>query len=626
MVDNKKIVFIFETCGIKEFLDSIKTETDLLIICGNDAVKKELINLNYNCKLINEYSTNPILNIQKGLEWIKDWPDKPIFNGKSFKELLVYDNISIFWFIETRLYLYRIQNLIPLIEQLVYLVSKENPERIWIKGNNDAFFIMKQLMKNENSKIEFIGEKSQQISTSYKSYQGNSFFKLLALKLIRGFPSLASQKIKKNSVLVVTELSNWRNEYDYTEGRYLKKDVIFSTIIKKLSALSIPVQIIDFENQPGRLFKSLSITKEREKSFGTKVEPWEKYITIDTLNKTRTFSNKIKKLSKTISESEEFKQSLNHNELVLHDILKDDMLNILQSFKTYTSVTFNEAAKNILDTIKPSLIIMHDEYGTLQLCLIKEAKKRNIPTVAIQHGVNTETWISYIHKPDHVNNKNDKLNFPLPDKICVWGESARSNLIKFGNFPSSVPVVTGDPKTDFLYDAIKQFDNKKIKSELNILHEKNIIVYVTQTLSNIDEKSLIAKTVFHAVKNIENCYLIIKAHPNEPDLEFYRNIAKEIGMKNYVIKQEHNLYEILSISDVVIVPYSTVGIEAMRMRRPVIAMNLLNLHDDDPLIQSNIPFVIRTTEELIPVIQNCLDKEKINSMLDSGESFSLKQI
>lgn len=625
MVNSKNIVFIFDTFDIKEFINSIKT-TDITVICGNENIKKELMNLNFNCKLINEYSKNPTLSIQKGLEWIKDWPDKQIFNGKSFKELLLYDDISIFWFLETRLYLYKIQNLIPLVEQLINFISKENPERIWIKGNIDAFTIMKQLTKNKDIKIDFAGENSQRLSTRYKSYQGNSFFKLLALKLIRGFPSLIMNKIEKNPILVVTEISNWRNEYDYSKNKYLKKDVIFSSIINKLSALSIPVQVIDFENQSGRLFKSLLINKERKKRFQTKVEPWEKYITIDILNKTQKFNKHIKKLSKQISKSKEFKQSFNYDGLDLYDVLNYDILNILQSFKTYTSPTFIETAKNILDTIKPSLIIMHDEYGTLQLSLIKEAKKRHIPTIAIQHGVNTETWISYVHKLDHINNKNEKLNFPLPNKICVWSESAKNNLIKFGNFESSIPIITGDPKTDFLYDTIKQFNNKEIKSALNISPTKNIIVYVTQTLSNKDEKSLIAKTIFNAIKNIKNCYLIIKAHPNESDLEFYKKIAKEIDIQNYMITQEHNLYEILSISDVVIVPYSTVGIEAMRMRRPVITMNLLSLHDDDPLIKSNIPFVIRTTEELIPAIENCLDKEEINSMLNDGELFSLKQL
>ena len=89
-----------------------------LIIAGNELIKNKITSLGYDCKLITSYSRNPNDEINKAIDWIKKWPDIPISNGKSFKDILVYEGISIFWFLETRLYLYRIQSLIPLIEQI----------------------------------------------------------------------------------------------------------------------------------------------------------------------------------------------------------------------------------------------------------------------------------------------------------------------------------------------------------------------------------------------------------------------------------------------------------------------------------------------------------------------------
>ncbi|MEK0340321.1 MAG: hypothetical protein QQN46_08925, partial [Nitrosopumilus sp.] len=74
-------------------------------------------------------------------------------------------------------------------------------------------------------------------------------------------------------------------------------------------------------------------------------------------------------------ESDEFKNSLSYDGISLYKILKKDFVELMHSFKTYVSPTFVETAKRILDEIKPSVIVMHDEYGTLQLCIIKEASK-----------------------------------------------------------------------------------------------------------------------------------------------------------------------------------------------------------------------------------------------------------
>ena len=620
-----KIILIFENSNLESFLNNHANE-DYLIIAGTEEIKNQISSLGQKCRSINEYSKNSIIDIKKGLEWIKDWPDKPVLNGQSFKELLVYDQISIYWFLETRFYLYRIQGLIHLIEQIKNIFLDKKYDSVIIKGNYDAFHIINTKFKTQSNNIEYHGDEVKVSSISQNSHGGHGFLKLSALKLIRGFPFLSTKSTNEKPVLIITELANWREEYDYLEKKFVKKDVIFSPIIKKLSNSLIPIRIIDFENQPERLFKSFSTNKERQKNFGVKVEPWEKYVTKEIISKTKDFNKKLENLFSLLSESDEFKKSLTYDGISLYEILKKDFVELTHSFKTYVSPAFIDAAKRILDEIKPSVVVMHDEYGTLQLCIINEAEKRKIPTIAIQHGVNTKTWVSYVHNPEHINGKNLNLNFPIPDHLCVWSENAKSNLIKYGNFPSSVPIVTGDPKSDFLPSAIKNFDSKKIISSIGISDNKKIILFASQTLSNLEEKSLITNSIFKSISNLENSFLVIKVHPNESDLSYYEKIAKKFDVKNFVILKLHNLYELIFVSDVVIVPYSTVGIEAMRLRKPVIAMNMMGLHDDDPLIHSGIPFVVKKEAELMPTIEQCLQTDNINQILDKGYLFAQKEI
>ena len=619
MVDGKGIIFVFEDIRAKEYIESIKTKKDPILICGNDGIKRKLIDLGYECKSINEYSVDAYDDIKKATEWMKSWPDKPILKAKSFKELLVYEGFSIFWFLETRFYVYRIQGLIPLIEQIKNVFSAIKPDNVWVIGSNDVKHIVRQLCVKNQQKFEYLGGTISQTQTAYKSYSKFLTLKLVLLKLFRGLSLLLSESNnKKNSILVITELGNWRNEYDYTLKKIIKKDVIFHDIVKKILAQSLPVKIIDFENEPKRLFNAYSANKERRKSFGIPVNPWEKYITLGIIRKSKVVNKKLMKLLDKLLNSKEFKESLIYDGISIYEILKKDIEDLFKSFKTYTAITFIETTKRIIEIEKPSVILMHDEYGALQLSLINEAKKRKIPTVSIQHGVNTESWISYVHKKDHVSGKNANLNFPLPDKMCVWSENAKKNLIKFGNFPESVSIVTGDPKVDFLPIALKQFDNNTIRQTLKIPPNKKIILFATQKLPNIEEKKIITKNVMDAAKILQDYYFLLKMHPNETDFTFYRNLTKESGIKNISIVQNFNLYELFHISDVVIVAYSTVGVEAMRMKKPVIALNLLGLHDDDPIIKNEKAIIVRNQNELVPSIKKCLETQTIDKMIDSA--------
>ena len=622
----KKILLIFENSKIEHTLNS-EANDESLIIAGNEVIKDTITNLGYTCKLIKNYSKDPKNDLDKAIQWIKYWPDKPIFNGKSLKDLLVYNELSIYWFLENRFYSYRIESLIPLIEQVQNMIKLENPMEIFIHGNDDIYNVIKGKYGNNIQKIGFLSTKKIHDRTSYKSYSGNRLLKLLALKFFRGFTNFSKKdKITNDSILIITEMSYWRPDYDYEEEKIIHKDTIFHEIIKNLKASNFPIRIIDFENKPKRLLKSKFLKNERKKALGISIEPWENYITLDIINKTKKFNHDLEQLWRNIEHSEEFKNSLTYEGFPLYEILKKDIEFLLKSLKCYMGVTFIETAKRILDVINPSVILMHDEYGTLQLSIIKEAQKRNIPTISIQHGSNTESSIAYIHLKHHIQDKTNNLNFPLPQKLCVWSEKSKNDLIKQGNFPENIPVITGDPKMDYLPYVIKKFNYKKICQKLKIPSEKKIIVYASQPFTNIHERELITNSIFKSIKNLDDSFLLIKAHPNEDDLSYYEKVAEKFKVTNFSIHQFFNLYEILFISDVVINAYSTVGIEALRMKKPVISLNMLNLHVQDPLIKSGISIIINSESQLIPAIKNCFKIKNNEKMMNDRELFAEKEI
>ena len=455
MVKKKDIAFIFEKNGVEEFLKLIDSENEIVIICSSQELKKKITELNYLCKTIDEYGMSEYN--QKALEWIKSWPDKNIIDDKSIKKIFVYDNLSLFWFLETRLYFYRIHELILLIERIKNVLKQENPQNIWIKGDFDIKHIVSKLLPNVIKKFESKSKSKRTIT--YKSYQGFPTLKLSLLKLFRGIGSPSIQKnLENNKILIITEVSSWRTDFDYSTKKFVTKDVFFHDIIKNLKEKSQQVIIIDFENRPRKLFKGRSLNEKRRKSMGVRVEPWEKFITFELIKKSKLANRKIIETWNNLKNSKEFEKSLIYDGISISELVKQDIDYLFKTFKAYTAITLIETAKKIIEHEQPQIIVMHDEYGALQLAFLKAAKEKGIPTVSLQHGLITDNLLPYFHKLEHIKNKNKSLIFPLPDRMCVWSEESRKNLLEKGNFPPSIPIVTGDPKVDFLSKVIKSFD------------------------------------------------------------------------------------------------------------------------------------------------------------------------
>ena len=124
---------------------------------------------------------------------------------------------------------------------------------------------------------------------------------------------------------------------------------------------------------------SFSLNKKRTQSFKSPVEPWEKFLTLKIILKSKKGHRKIKATWSKLKNSEEFKKSLNVDGVSIYDLVKDDFEKLFNSFKAFAAIAMIETAMKITDVKKPSKIIMHDEYGALQLSALYAAKKKEFP-------------------------------------------------------------------------------------------------------------------------------------------------------------------------------------------------------------------------------------------------------
>lgn len=627
--DDRGLVFVFEEDNARKFVDSIFSNSEkTVVVCSTEEISKELSTSNRRCETIANYSTES--ELQNVLRWMTSWPDAPVLNGKSIKELFVYDGISLYWFLQTRFYLQRVRELIILIQRIKQVLETEKPDKIWIKGSSEVRLIVSQLQgEHKIAGFEQLQREKSRHKVRRKSYQGYPMLKLLLLKIIRGTLSTQSHRQGKseNKVIVVTEVSNWRPEFDFVLGSYQTKDVIFHDIVRKLVDRGFDVTVVDFENRLGHLLRSHSINKSRQKGFGVPVKPWEMYIDIGMLWKTNSANKKFADLWQQLQRSVEFAKSLTFENVSIYELVKSDFEDLFRSLKAYAAITLIQASKKLVEAEDPAVLVMHDEYGALQISLINASRTKGIPSVSIQHGIVSDEQISYVHDQKHITGERHDLLFPIPDIMCSWSESSRQSLIETAKFPDSVPVVTGDPRVDYLPAALKKFDREKIVQKLGIPKDKKIITFATENLPTEEEKIAIAKSICRSVSEISDCHLAIKMHPNEVDIGFYDKLASAADLESYSILRDANLYELLYVSDLVVLSYSTVAVEAMRMRKPVISLDLMNLHGRVPFIKDKLAIVVKNADDLLPLIQKCLTlAPDVRELVEKAGSFAEQQL
>jgi CDP-glycerol glycerophosphotransferase (TagB/SpsB family) len=107
----------------------------------------------------------------------------------------------------------------------------------------------------------------------------------------------------------------------------------------------------------------------------------------------------------------------------------------------------------------------------------------------------------------------------------------------------------------------------------------------------------------------------------------YERLATAAGMKGYSILRDINLYELLYASDLVILSYSTVAVEAMRMQKPVISLDLMSLHESVSFIKSRVAIVVNNADDLLTSIQKCLALgPDVQEIVNKAKSFAEQQL
>ena len=290
----------------------------------------------------------------------------------------------------------------------------------------------------------------------------------------------------------------------------------------------------------------------------------------------------------------------------------------------------------LTDTIikeDPSLIVIGNDSGFIERFIISMAKARGIPTLLIQDGI-----VERILKIRYISLERLRSLFKriahsfaawigfIPqctlygcggcDYLAVVGEYTRNLLIDRGVDPASI-IITGQPRYDSLFHLRNSsYYDEKIR--LQTKEEKKIILFTGELLDKYKTNDLDDKQLIEVLKTIAKHFsathhLIIKTHPSESINDYDRYLNDEDRF--FISVRDDNLFNLLGSADVLITQGSTVMLEAMVCKKPVVILDLRRLRKNRPLMQSGALLVVYDREELISKVEKALfDKSTRESM------------
>lgn len=272
---------------------------------------------------------------------------------------------------------------------------------------------------------------------------------------------------------------------------------------------------------------------------------------------------------------------------------------------------FISMAEAMLESIRPVVIVIEDEYSVFERALIVAAKKKDIPCVAIQHGVIHELHKGYIYQAGEISlDISAKSPFvPIADVTAVYGQYHKDLLTQAGGYPGDAVVVTGQPRYDRMTDLDRESVRSKLIEEWHLDPSKKIVLWTTQCHGISDaENKLNFHAVFDSISVIGDVQLIIKQHPGEP--ERYDTMIREhlegYSLDAHIVAKDADTLGLLAVSDLVLVLNSTTGLEAVALQRPLIVMNFGGQPDIGDYVQEGVACGVYRPEDLKPTIEQLL--------------------
>lgn len=259
-----------------------------------------------------------------------------------------------------------------------------------------------------------------------------------------------------------------------------------------------------------------------------------------------------------------------------------------------------ERFSQLLHEHRPSVVLTEYDRNHLWSCLVLAARRLQIPTVTLVHGVIPPTAVGFAPA--------------LADLVICWGAFDKNILLSAGERTDKI-VVGGCPRLTRDLPTPSE-----AREKLGLAPEGGVVMLATSP----DRGYLqLAELFCHALQEMSDFAGIVRLHPSERRT-IYAEVAQRHPRVRFMENSEATLDETLAAADVVVVRGSGVGSDALTKRRPVVVLEPglgPASHGTELVEKAGCPQV-RTAEELSEVLRRLVSDAPFRETLrDSAEKY-----
>ena len=301
----------------------------------------------------------------------------------------------------------------------------------------------------------------------------------------------------------------------------------------------------------------------------------------------------------------ELREALYYRNIDLSSAL-EEMMAYMYYISYPVLVTYIELFSQMVAYELPDLIVTVDDRSRFGRVLIEVANKKGVKNLIVQHGA---IW-------DHA--LFDRSNCT---KFAAYGEQTKKILRKRKLKKEQIAVVG---QAENIPREKPEKIRARICTTLNIFRKKPIVTFTSQALAEgVNYPSF--EVLYKTIRELPNVQFIIKLHPDETS-RLHQEFIRKLQLDNVTIVKSINIKELLLASDLIINIYSTVGMEALSLGKPLVSINVN--FPDSYFPKGRGAYIVRHTKHLKSLIDNIvLHKKKPGAeSIRKGNRYYIREV
>jgi hypothetical protein len=255
-------------------------------------------------------------------------------------------------------------------------------------------------------------------------------------------------------------------------------------------------------------------------------------------------------------------------------ILREELAGVALLQWPWSARAMDEAAA-ALDVLRPRVAVTYAEAGGWGRAIVMECRRRQIPSVGLQHGFIYRHWLNYLHEPDEMMPDVDRpedIGFPNPTRTLLFDEYASRHLAGPGHFAAESLVVSGSPRLDALASDASRLAPAEVERALVDAGAtgRDLVLVATKHQEARDVLGLLIE----AAASRSGVHLAIKTHPAETPQTYATLVAGREHVT--VLNASTPLAPLLRAARAVVTVNSTVALDAAVLGVPALVLGLPN--------------------------------------------------